>query len=217
MTNPDVSWNVSLSPIRQASGSIQTFCLVRFSCLSSHTWNRELDVIAVKVWQDMELTSIGVFLPVEEEEEREEKVKFKLFSSKGQMMYEQEEDVAELYATDLDNMGEMKFTRPVELAAHRKYFLVMKMSGLTCSAGEGGSYLHCLQTEKGGVQVAFETPEKDDLGGKIGLPFIKIILLNHFRGVLGRCGESYQHIQRPDSGSLPQGGGGGQEVKLRFC
>jgi len=34
------------------------------------------------------------------------------------------------------------------------------------STGEGGSYLysHCPQSEKGGVQVTFETPDKDDLG-----------------------------------------------------
>ena len=82
-------------------------------------------------------------------------MEFKIF-----LMYEQGEGVAELYAIDLDNMGEMKFTRPVKLAAHRRYFLVKRMSGITCLVGDGGSYLHCLQTEKGGVQVAFETPEK---------------------------------------------------------
>ena len=109
-------------------------------------------------------------------------------------MYKQGEDVAELYATELDKMRDMKFTRPVKLPSNMRYFLVIQMSEMTCLAGEGGNYLHCLQTEKGGVQVAFETPEKDDLGGINGLPFIIIIILNHSRGVLGRCGESYQHI-----------------------
>ena len=26
------------------------------------------------------------------------------------------------------------------------------------------SYLHCLQTKKGGIQVAFETPDREELG-----------------------------------------------------
>ena len=64
----------------------------------------------------------------------------------------QGEDMAELYATE-----------PVKLPANRMYFLVIRMSEMTCSAGEGGNYLHCLQTEKGGVQVALVTPEKCNL------------------------------------------------------
>ena len=65
-------------------------------------------------------------------------MEFKIFLSKGDMMYEQGEDVAELHTTDLDNMGELKFTRAVKLAAHRRYFLVKRMSGMTCLAGNGG-------------------------------------------------------------------------------
>ena len=45
------------------------------------------------------------------------------------------------------------------------------------STGEGGSYLysHCPQSEKGGVQVTFETPDRDDLGGKKTFPFNQIL------------------------------------------
>ena len=99
-------------------------------------------------------------------EEEEEIVQLIIFSSKVEMMYKQGEGAAELYATALDKMRNMNFTRPVKLPSNRRYFLVMKMLGMTCSAGEGGCYLHCLQAEKGGVQVTFETPDKDDLGGK---------------------------------------------------
>ena len=42
-------------------------------------------------------------------EEEEEIVQLKIFSSKGEMMYKQGE-VAELYATELDKMRDMKFT-----------------------------------------------------------------------------------------------------------
>ena len=95
--------------------------------------------------------------------EEEEIVQLKIFSSKGEMMYKQGEDVAELYATELDKIRDMKFTSPVKLPGNRSYFLVMQISEMTCSAGEGGNYLHCLQTEKEGVQVAFVTPEKGNL------------------------------------------------------
>ena len=91
-------------------------------------------------------------------------------------MYKQGEGVAALYVTELGKMRNMKFTKPVKLPSNRRYFLVMKMSGMTCSAGEGGSYLRCLQTEKGGVQVVFVTPEKGDLSN---------IMLDNYRGVLG--------------------------------
>jgi len=157
---PDQSWD--LSPVREASGAIKTFCLLRFSCLSPVTWRREVDVIVVKVWQDMELTSIGVFLPAEEEETGQ-KVAFKIFSNGGKLINEQEEDVEELFVTDIEKMGEMRLSAPVKLSAHRRYFLVVKMGGMACWVGEGGSYLHCLQTEVGGVQVIFETPASDEL------------------------------------------------------
>ena len=110
-------------------------------------------------------------------EEEEEIVQLIIFSSKVEMMYKQGEGAAELYATALDKMRNMNFTRPVKLPSNRRYFLVMKMSGMTCLAGEGWSYLHCLQTEKGGVQVVFVTPEKGDLGGMKGLPYNQILCL----------------------------------------
>ena len=78
-------------------------------------------------------------------EEEEEIVQLNIFSSKGEMMYKQGEDVAELYATELDRMRDMKFTRPVKFPDNRRYFLVIQMSEMTCLAGEGGNYLHCLQ------------------------------------------------------------------------
>ena len=43
-------------------------------------------------------------------EEEEEIAQLKIFSSKGEMMYKQGEDVAELYTTELDKMRDMKFT-----------------------------------------------------------------------------------------------------------
>ena len=90
------------------------------------------------------MTSVGVLLPIEEEEEI---VQLKIFSSKGEMMYKQGEEVAELCATELDKMRDMNFTRPFKLPANRRYFLVMQMSEMTCSAGEGGNYLHCLPAD----------------------------------------------------------------------
>ena len=54
-------------------------------------------------------------------EEEEEIVQLKIYSSKGEMMYKQGEDVAELYATELDKMRDMKFTRPVKLPC-KSYF-----------------------------------------------------------------------------------------------
>ena len=80
-------------------------------------------------------------------EEEEEIVHLKISSSKGEMMYKQGEDMIELYATELDKMRDMKFTRPVKLPANRRYFLVMRMSEMTCSAGEGGNYLHCSRLD----------------------------------------------------------------------
>ena len=70
----------------------------------------------------------------------------------------------ELFITDLAKMREMKLTNPVKLSAHRRHYLVVKMGGMACWAGEGGGYLHCLQTEMGGVQVVFETPASEELG-----------------------------------------------------
>ena len=90
------------------------------------------------------MTSIGVLLPVEEEEEI---VQLRIFSSKGEMMYKQGDEVAELCATELDKMRDTKFTRQCKLPATRMYFLEMQMSEMTCSAGEGGSYLHCLPAD----------------------------------------------------------------------
>lgn len=40
-------------------------------------------------------------------------------------------------------MGELKMTDPIKLLAHRRYYLVVKMGGVACWVGEGGSYLHC--------------------------------------------------------------------------
>ena len=117
-------------------------------------------------------------------EEEEEIVQLIIFSSKVEMMYKQGEGAAELYATALDKMRNMNFTRPVKLPSNRRYFLVMKMSGMTCSAGEGGSYLRCLQTEKVGVQVVFVTQEKGDLGGDERSSLQSNIMLDNYRGVL---------------------------------
>ena len=90
------------------------------------------------------MISIGVLFPVEEEEEI---VQLRIFSSKGEMMYKQGDEVAELCATELDKMRDTKFTRQCKLPATRMYFLEMQMSEMTCSAGEGGSYLHCLPAD----------------------------------------------------------------------
>ena len=120
-------------------------------------------MVVVKVWQDLDLTSVGVFLPINDNYENESVI-FKVFSKEGWLLYEQEEEIAELYRTDLDDMGELKMTSPVKLSAHRRYFLVMKMGGLPCRAGQEGTFLHCLHTEIGGVQVTFEDPDRDDLG-----------------------------------------------------
>jgi len=159
---PGTSWDVSVSPIGHPAVSSQTICLLRFSSLSTVPWDTETNVVVVKVWQDLELTSVGVFLPINEDYE-DENVTFKVFSSQGWLLYEQEEEIAELYRTDVDDMGELKLTSPVILSAHRRYYLVMKMGGLPCSAGLEGTYLHCLQTDIGGVQVVFEDPERDEL------------------------------------------------------
>lgn len=153
------TWDMSLSPIRQTPGSPIIYPLVRFSCLSTSSWNREVDVITVKVWKDMKLSSVGLFNPVQEEDPVN--LKFQVFSNAGQLIHQQEEE--ELFPTDLAEVGEMKLSRPVRLEAHRRYFLVVKMGGMACCVGEEGSYLHCLQTEKGGIQVAFETPEREEL------------------------------------------------------
>ena len=154
------SLDMSISPVRQAQGSTLTHCLVRFSSLSTTTWTREVDVIMVKVWQDLELTGVGAFQPLQEKEQMN--VKFMMFSIDGHMLHEQEEE--ELYPTDLARVGEIKLLEPIKLEAHRKYFLVVMMGGVTCWSGKEGTYLHCVQTEKGGVQVAFETPEREKLG-----------------------------------------------------
>jgi len=156
------SWDVSVSPIRHPAVSSQPICLIRFSSLSTVPWDTEMNVVVVKVWQDLDLTSVGVFLPINEDYE-DESVMFKVFSKEGWLLYEQEEEIAELYCTDLDDMGELKMTSPVKLSAHRRYYLVMKMGGLPCRAGQEGTYLHCLHTDIGGVQVTFEDPKRDDL------------------------------------------------------
>jgi len=151
------STDMSLSPVRQTPGSPIIYPLVRFSDYSTNSWNRKVDVITVKVWKDLDLSSVGLFSPVQEEDPMN--IKFQVFFSSGQLIHQQEE---ELFPTDLV-MGEMKLSRPVRLEAHRRYFLVVKMGGMACWVGEEGNYLHCLQTEKGGVQVAFETPEREEL------------------------------------------------------
>ena len=134
-------------------------------------------MVKVKVWQDLELTSIGVFLPCEEDEEKLN-IAFKVFSNGGELIYEQEEDIQELYSTDLDKMGELKLTDPIKLLAHRRYYLVVKMGGVACWVGEGGSYLHCLQTERGGVQVVFETPDSEELGRwKLKMPHLLSVFI----------------------------------------
>lgn len=157
------SWDVSMSPIGHPAVSNQPICLIRFSSLSTVPWDMDMNVVVVKVWQDLELTSVGVFLPINEDY-NDENVIFKVFSNQGWLLYEQEEEIAELYRTDVEEMGELKLTSPVKLSAHRRYYLVMKMGGMLCTAGQEGTYLHCLHTKIGGVQVAFEDPERDELG-----------------------------------------------------
>ena len=158
------SWNVSLSPIgHPAAVSSQVICLLRFSSLSTMPWDTEMNVVVVKVWKDLELTSVGVFLPINDDYE-DETVAFKVYSKQGRLIYEQEEEIAELYRTDVEEMAELKLVSPVQFSAHRRYFLVMKMGGLPCTAGQEGTSLHCLQTDIGGVQVTFEDPERDELG-----------------------------------------------------
>jgi len=156
------SWDVSVSPIRHPAVSSQPICLIRFSSLSTVPWDTEMNVVVVKVWQDLDLTSVGVFLPINDDYENESVI-FKVFSNQGWLLYEQEEEIAELYRTDLDDMGELKLISPIKLSAHRRYFLMMKMGGLPCRAGQEGTFLHCLHTDIGGVQVAFEDPERDEL------------------------------------------------------
>jgi len=158
-TRHGLSWDMSISPVRDAPESTLTHCLVRFSSLSTTTWTREVDVIMVKVWQDLELTGIGAFYPLREMEQII--FKFKMFSTDGQLLHEQEDE--ELYPTDLARVGEMKLVEPVKLEAHRRYYLVVMTGGVTCWSGKEGTYLHCIQTERGGVQVAFETPKRDIL------------------------------------------------------
>ena len=60
--NYGIPLDISLSPIRPSQGSSPLYRLVRFSCLSSKPWVNEMNIIAVKVWHDLELTSVGVFL-----------------------------------------------------------------------------------------------------------------------------------------------------------
>ena len=69
-------------------------------------------------------------------------------------------------------------TDPIKLLAHRRYYLVVKMGGVACWVGEGGSYLHCLQTERGGVQVVFETPDSEELGRwKLKMPHFSSVFI----------------------------------------
>jgi len=158
----DVS--VSPIPIRQPTGSNQIFRLVRFSGLSREPLDGKVGVIVVKVWQDLELTSVGVFLPlIDEAGQLGGGVLFRVYTSHGDLIHEQEEEVAELFTTGLSRMGELVLDRSVKLEAHRRYFLVINMEGQSCFSGEGGNFLHCLHTEAGGVQVTFETPENEDL------------------------------------------------------
>ena len=98
--------------------------------------------------------SIGVFLPINDEYE-DETVTFKIYSKQGRLIYQQEEEIAELYRTDVEEMGELKLASQVQFTAHRRYFLVMKMGGLPCTAGQKGTSLHCLHTDIGGEQVTF--------------------------------------------------------------
>ena len=103
------------------------------------------------------MISIGVLFPVEEEEEI---VQLRIFSSKGEMMYKQGDEVAELCATELDKMRDTKFTKPVKLPANRRYFLVIQMSEMACLAGEGGNYLHCLQIRERSPSCLCDSREK---------------------------------------------------------
>jgi len=163
--NFGIPLDISISPIKQSQGSSQVFRLIRFSSLSTKPWTNEMSVIAVKVWQDLELTSVGVFLPLGNGQEFDEIVKFKVYSNQGWLIYGHDEEIAELYPTDLKGLAEMKLPSAVRFSAHRRYFLVMNMGmgGLSTMSGEEGKFLHCLSTLVGGVQIAFENPEVEEL------------------------------------------------------
>ena len=107
---------------------------------------------------------------------------------------------AELYRTDLDDMGELKLISPIKLSAHRRYFLVMKMGGLPCRAGQEGTFLHCLHTEIGGVQVTFEDPDRDDLG--LWSSFNQFIFYN-FLNFLEEFLEDVENLTSTSKGQIP--------------
>jgi len=155
-------WSLNESSITDAS-SPDINCLIRFESMSNvPSESKSIDVMKIKVWHDMEVSSLGIFMPISNDD-TSCKFKFQCYDSKMSIIFEKEDSFDDLYVrSGASHVGEMNFPNPIRFIALKSYFLVLK-SNVACWSGEFGQCLHCLPTNEGGVQVSFEAPKGDEL------------------------------------------------------
>ena len=140
-------------------------CLIRFDDISKEQSDPNfIDVIKIKVWHDVEISSLGIFMPINMKDISCE-FKFQVYDSRGNIISEKEESFEELVVITRPRMpevGEMSLPSPIRLSALKSYFFVLK-SNAPCRSGQYGQSLHCLSTHVGGVQVSFESPTVEEL------------------------------------------------------
>ena len=72
--------------------------------------------------------------------------------------------VSDLYRTESEYVGELRLSEAVSLESAITHWLVLTTRGAAVTwTGQGGSYIHCVDTVCGGMLVLFETPD-DELG-----------------------------------------------------
>jgi len=122
-----------------------------------------MDAIAVKTSQDALLTGVGLFLPTDADTNANE-VEFTLeiFKGHSKTKIHSQTAVNDLYMTDCEYVGELRLSVAVPLESSITHWLVLTTRGAAITwTGQGGSYIHCVDTVCGGMLVLFETPDDE--------------------------------------------------------
>jgi len=155
-------WSLNESAILY-DASPNVHCLIRFDDISKLPSDPNfIDVMKMKVWHDVEIPSLGIFMPICMNDKSCE-FKFQVYDSRRNIISEKEDSFEELNViTGMSEVGEMVLSSPIRLVALKSYFFVLK-SNASCRSGEYGHSLHCLRTPVGGVQVSIESPTVEEL------------------------------------------------------
>jgi len=155
-------WRLNESSILYDSSPYK-HCLIRFDDISKAPSDPNfIDVMKIKVWHDVEIPSVGIFMPISMND-RSCEFKFQVYDSKRNIISEREDSFEEMVVINgMPDVGEMILPSPIRLIALRSYFFVLK-SNARCCSGEYGQSLHCFHSPLGGVQVSLESPTVEEL------------------------------------------------------